>query len=286
MKKLNVLLLGFALICGNSYAQNVQEIFNSVSNYPNESQIIAQLKSNKPFDTQLKSLNDTLNKYEKSIGNLTQQAGDLEQDQLNQLGMTKDATEESIYANMGISKADLAALEALGKDDEDSPNPAKLALAMKMAQNIQNSNFNKQAQAHSRTMANRMQGLPDNFKGGELSKSQSDEMDRRSDLTTKVAEYKMELLQKINPIMAMFENELEDFSSNYQEDEALQEKMSNLPYPDTSSLASINKYNKDTHDYACQIAAKRISKQLEIVKKAYNKLKAEQTKLTKKSCLF
>ena len=56
MKKFNLFLLGFVLLASSVNAQSAKDIFSSISTFPTEKEIAAQLKSNKPFEKILKGL--------------------------------------------------------------------------------------------------------------------------------------------------------------------------------------------------------------------------------------
>ena len=283
MKKINLFLLGFVLFANSVNAQSAKDIFSSISTFPTEKEIAAQLKSNKPFEKILKGLDGNINKYEKTIDNEGEAATEEATNRLKELGVDENASEESMLSNMNISKADLEAL-----DNMNDNNPAKIAMAMKIAQQYNNSNFAKQSKKQSLAMANRMQGLPENFTGGEISEAQANEMEKRGELITKVSEYKMELMTTYNPIIRECEGKIAEFESDYdpeKECKALYDKLSNLKQDETdynnhaATLAAINKYNREYHEIECQIAAKKLNHMVDILRNSYNKLKPNQNKL-------
>ena len=283
MKKFNLFLLGFVLLANSVNAQSAKDIFSSISIFPTEKEVSAQLKTNKPFEKILKGLDDNINKYEKTIDNEGEATSEEATNRLKELGVDENASEESMLSNMNISKADLEAL-----DNMDDNNPAKIAMAMKIAQQYNNSNFAQQSKKQSLAMANRMQGLPENFTGGEISEAQANEMEKRGELITKVSEYNMEMMTTYSPIIRECESKISEFESDYdpeKECKALCEKLSNLKQDETdynnhtATLAAINKYNREYHEIECQIAAKKLNHMLDILRSSYNKLKPNQNKL-------
>ncbi len=280
MKKINYLLLGLVLLATNANAQSVSDMFKSISAFPNEKEVLAQLKSNKPFEAQLKALNANIEKYEKNIEKANGEVSEEELNNLKELGVDENTTKEDMLSKMNISQSDLSAL-----DNMDDDNPAKIALAMKMMQNYKNSDFMNKVTQQNMAKANRMNGLPENFKGGELTDEQSAEMDRRSDLMEKVSEYKLELMTQIKPVFDQLAGSVESFNSDYEDDEKIQNKISNLEQDKTdyndraATLAAVNKYNRELHALYCELAAKKINKRLELFKSGFNKIKSYQKKL-------
>ena len=282
MKKINLFLLGFALLTSTANAQSAKEIFNSISTFPNEKEILAELKTEKPFNKILTDLNDKINKYDNSLDNTEELAPE---NYLKQMGVEDESDNEKVLSNMNISKADLKALEEM-----DDDNPAKLALAMKISMQYNNSDFAKQANQQGLAMANRMHGLPEDYKGGELTEEQEAEIEKRGELIEKVSEYKVELMTTYHPIVRECDQQLNTFSNDYEEDKEskeLYDKLNNLKRDKTDSdnhaatLAAINKFNREYHDIYSQIVAKKLNKQLDILRNTYNKLKPAQEKLIK-----
>ena len=280
LKKINYYILGFVLLTTNANAQSVSDMFNSISAFPNEKEVLAQLKSNKPFEAQLKALNANIEKYEKNIEKANGEVSEEELNNLKELGVDENTTKEAMLSKMNISQSDVSALENM-----DDNNPAKIALAMKMMQNYKNSDFMNKVTQQNMAKVNRMNGLPEDFKGGELTDEQSAEMDRRSELIEKVSEYKLELMTQIKPVFDQLVGSVESFNSDYEDDEKIQNKISNLEqdktdYNDhTATLAAVNKYNRELHDLYCELAAKKINKRMELIKNGFNKLKSYQKKL-------
>lgn len=280
LKKINYFLLGFVLLTTYANAQSVSDMFNSIKSFPNEKEVLAQLKSNKPFEAQLKALNDNIEKYEKAFEKANGEANEEELNNMKELGVDENTTQEDMLSKMNISQSDLSALENM-----DDNNPAKIALAMKMMQNYNNSDFMKKVTQQNMAKVNRMNGLPENFRGGELTDEQSSEMEKRSELMQKVSEYKIELMTQIRPVFDQLVGSVENFNSDYEDDEKIMNKISNLEQDKTdynnraATLAAINKYNRESHALYCELAAKKISKRMELIKNGFNKLKSYQKKL-------
>ena len=146
----------------------------------------------------------------------------------------------------------------------------------------------KQVNKQNRAMTNKINGLPENYSGEELTEEQAAEMEKRSELAGKVSEYTLEMIQTFKPIIMNCENEINSLSNEIDNDpayDALYNKLNNIQQDETdfnnhtATLAAINKYNREYHAIYSQIAAKKINQNLDILKNTYNKLKPHQNKL-------
>ena len=202
-----------ALISSNVNAQSAKEIFSIISTFPTEKEILAQLNSDRPFESLLKNLNEKIDKYDEAINN----------------------TEEAV--------------------SEKSINLF----------------------------------LQQNINVGEITEEKAAEMEDRYKLMAKIGEYNLELIQTFKPIMMGCENELSELNNKSDDEDptykALYEKLSSIEQDKTdfnnhaATLAAINKFNREYHAVYNQIATRKISQNLDILKKAYDKLKPHQNKL-------
>ena len=202
-----------ALISSNVNAQSAKEIFSIISTFPTEKEILAQLNSDRPFESLLKNLNEKIDKYDEAINN----------------------TEEAV--------------------SEKSINLF----------------------------------LQQNINVGEITEEKAAEMEDRYKLMAKIGEYNLELIQTFKPIMMGCENELSELNNRSDDEDptykALYENLSSIEQDKTdfnnyaATLAAINKFNREYHAVYNQIATRKISQNLDILKKAYDKLKPHQNKL-------
>ncbi len=212
LKKLFI-VLSLALISSNANAQSAKEVFSVISTFPTEKEILAQLNSDRPFESLLKNLNEKIDKYDNAI----------------------NSTEEAV---------------------------SEKSIGLFLQQNLN---------------------------VGEMTEEKAAEMENQYELMAKIGEYNLELIQTFKPIMMDCENELSELNNRSDDEDptykALYEKLSSIKQDKTdynnhvATLAAINKFNREYHAVYSQIATRKISQNLDILKKAYDKLKPHQNKL-------